>query len=82
MVSQHPIALTGVVMTEQAVHLNHLTPCLSVTTMTDITKQLMKSVVLNITVGIETAIAEPLTAAQIATATAIATAAVVAKGDS
>ena len=70
----------GVAMTGQVVRPNPLTLCLLATTMTAITKLPMKSVDLNITVGIAIAIAERLTAAQIATATAIATAAVAAKG--
>jgi hypothetical protein len=68
-------------MTGRVVRPNLLMQCQLATTTTAITKRLMKSVVLNTTVGTEIAIAGPLTAAQIATATAIATAAVVAKGD-
>ena len=69
------------VMTARVVRPNLLMQCQLATTTTATTKRLMKSVVLNTTVGTAIAIAGPLTAAQIATATVIATAAVVAKGD-
>lgn len=75
----HLTALTGAVMTGLVERLNRLTLSLLATTMTATTRQPMRLVVLNTTVGTVIAIVGRLTAGPIATATAIATAVVVAK---